>query len=100
MSDELAPRLPLTYLSFVGEEGNRGVLVLDGTMDPATAIKTAWRLGLNPGGEVMCINIPDDLGQREYSALLENRNRLLRPDEARELLEAKPIREWEAEGLL
>lgn len=95
-----AARLPLTYLSFVGDEGNRGVLVLDGALDPATACKTAWQLKLNPGGEVMTIIIPDDLGQREYDCLLENRNRLLRPDEARELLDAKPVSEWEAEGAL
>ena len=92
----MSDRIALTYCSFV-KEICVGVLVLDGAHDPISASKTAWALGLNPGGELMSIVIPPETPERLYLAMAENRNRLLRPDEARELMEAKPIREWETE---
>lgn len=93
----LVERAPLTYCSFV-KTTCVGIVILDGALEPADACKPAWLLGLNPGGEAMCIVLPDDLAQRDYARCFENRNRLLSPSEARELLDAKPIREWEAEN--
>jgi hypothetical protein len=93
----LSARAPLTYCSFV-KATCVGIVILDGALDPAEACKRAWRLNLNPGGDAMVIVIPDDLSQRDYDRLFENRNRLLSTSEARELLDAKPIREWEKQA--
>jgi hypothetical protein len=94
----MTDRVPLTYCSFV-KETCVGVVILDGALEPAAACKQAWRLGLNPGGEVMVVILPPDIEQRDFDRCFENRNRLLSPSDARELLDARPIREWEAEGV-
>lgn len=96
----MAERSPLTYCSFATDEGCRGVLILDGALDPVEACKQAWRMDLNPGGDVMVMVTDDQVSQRDYERLFENRNRLLAPHEARELLNAKPVKEWEAMGKL
>ncbi len=90
-------RLPLTYCSFADPDRCLGVLILDGELDPMMASMTAHLLGLNPGGELLAVTVPADAPDRFYQAALENRCRLLSPWEARELLEGKSIREWEAE---
>jgi hypothetical protein len=70
------------WLSFAGEDGSRGVAVVQGR-DMATATQAAWDLGCNPGGEVLGLELSDDLFPTE-----DNRNRLLPPAEARELVAA------------
>lgn len=48
------------YLSFATDEGFRGGVIVRGG-DVVEATKEAWRLGCNPGGEVLGAPIPDDL---------------------------------------
>lgn len=88
-------RAPLTYCSFTTEAGCLGVLVLEGDLGPEQAVRKAWRLGLNPGGQVLTVVLPLDIPEKNYLQCFENRHRLLAPEEARELLKGKPIREWE-----
>jgi len=89
-------RLPLTYCSFANDTTCLGVLILDGSLNPVQAARKAWALGLNPGGELLVFAIEPnhtDVTEREYLAMLENRNRLLTKWEARELFQAKSIGE-------
>lgn len=84
----------LTYCSFAtDEEGCRGVLILEGHLDPIEASLTASAMRMNPGGEMVAIKVPEDLEEIEVYAA--NRNRLMTGAEARELFQAKSIREWE-----
>lgn len=48
------------YLSFATDEGFRGGVIVRGE-DVVEATKEAWRLGCNPGGEVLGAPVPDDL---------------------------------------
>lgn len=49
----------LWYLSFVDEGGFKGACVVAG-VDLSDALRTAWKLGINPGGAVMAIPVPED----------------------------------------
>ena len=56
---------PLMWLSFVDgarPEGERflGVAIVPGT-DPISAVKAAWDLGCNPGGEVLVASLFPEL---------------------------------------
>ena len=93
----MTERVALTYCSFADDKC-LGVLILRGNLDPIQASLIAHAAGINPGGELLAIPVlPEhtDVPESAYQAMLENAGRLLRPDEARELLEAKPISEWE-----
>jgi hypothetical protein len=50
----------LTYwwLSFAGDEGNRGCCIVQAS-DFLTAVVRTHQLGINPGGEVQGISTPD-----------------------------------------
>ena len=91
-------REPLTYCSFASATTCLGVLILDGHLSGAAAAMKAHALKANPGGELLVVAVPDHIEERDYLRMFENRGRLLSLSEARELLEAKPIREWEEEG--
>lgn len=59
------PEKALTWwwLSFVGkEDGFRGVVIVKG-FSIESAIREAWRLEINPGGEVSAFPMPDEDGQ-------------------------------------
>jgi hypothetical protein len=47
------------WLSFVGEEGSRGVCIIKAPC-LASALQKAYRLKLNPGGEVRAFEMPNE----------------------------------------
>lgn len=59
-----------------------GIAVVEAD-DGGEAVQRAWELDCNPGGEVLGYELPDDA-----LPACENRNRLLSPGEARELMAA------------
>ncbi len=72
------------WLSFVGEEGARGVAIVDLPDSPhlgmSDAIFASHRRGCNPGGEVAVMAIPPEL-----VVAADKLNRVLPPDEAKAL---------------
>lgn len=67
----------LHWCSFAGEEFN-GVVITTGT-DPIGLASKAHRLGINPGGEMLSFEIPDEYVKKippEYRDKLLNRNQL------------------------
>lgn len=90
----------LTYCSFAQDTRCLGVLILEGHLDTVTAARTAWALRLNPGGQLLavpCSETDADVPPKIFEAMWENRGRLMQAHEARELFEAKSIRELQAE---
>lgn len=71
--EELENPLGLWYLSFSGEEGFRGAVIVE-AHGVTTAVDVAWVLGINPGGEVLAIPCP-------FPVFPELQNRLLGKDE-------------------
>lgn len=65
------------WVSFAGDEGNRGVCIVDAD-DQGAAIAKIKTLGINPGGEAMFFEMP-------FEALDEivkwGRDRLIKPEE-------------------
>ena len=59
MSPELRERGPWWWLSFAGTEGFRGACVVGGVHDIVSAVRVAHALGINPGGEVLAVEIPE-----------------------------------------
>ncbi|MDG7001618.1 MAG: hypothetical protein JRN15_21175 [Nitrososphaerota archaeon] len=45
------------WMSFVGDEGNRGVAIVDAE-DEQDALTVTKRLNINPGGEVAIVEVP------------------------------------------
>jgi hypothetical protein len=81
--EEAAQPLRWWWLSFVDTDApadGRGDRWLGGCYVEArgvvSAAKRAWDLGINPGGEVAAIPVPED-----RSPPVDQRNRLLRKDE-------------------
>jgi hypothetical protein len=91
----------LTYCSFAtDEDGCRGVCILEGALSPIEAANKAWSLGINPGGElvaVACNKGDTDVPPNLFAIMKSNTNRLIPAEEARELFEAKSIREFQEE---
>jgi hypothetical protein len=92
----------VTYCSFVDKvEGSNecvGICILEGHLDAVQAAKKAWALGVNPGGEMLamaCHETDSDVPPHVFEAMWEQRHRLLHYSEARELFEARTIREWQ-----
>jgi hypothetical protein len=94
----MSDRLPLTYLSFAAEDRFLGGLILDGELDPITAVKTAWAKKLNPGGEVLVIAVPPDCPEPDYQAMLARRDRLLSMEEVERMQDGKTVGELLDEG--
>ena len=67
------------YLSFAGDEGWRGAVIVQAPGFQA-AIQTAWNLGINPGGEVKGAELADDENLPK-AAPGWARNRLLTKDD-------------------
>lgn len=63
--------MKLSYLSYAGEDGFRGGVVVEGD-NIIDAAKEARRLGISPGGEVLWLPVPDHMQPPESF-----RNRLL-----------------------
>lgn len=76
LAEEAHQPISWFWLSFV-EGKNLGVAIVEGR-GILTATEQAWRLGINPGGEVLAM--PCDAPAEQY------RNRLLAPSEARVLV--------------
>jgi hypothetical protein len=67
------------YLSFVGEEGFRGGVFIPRAKDIIEAVEEAWRLGINPGGEVAALG-PGPMPPSEWVAILLSREDLVALD--------------------
>lgn len=90
----------LTYCSFADLPGCLGVVILEGELDPVQAARKAQHLGINPGGQlaaVSCTDADPDVPQHIFAAMAANVNRLISPEEARQLFEAKTVWEHRAE---
>ena len=95
--------MSLFWLSFCDEnkpEGEQflGVCIVESpaALDIGGAVAEAWRLGINPGGQVMSFEIPEELRERHA----KHTNRLM----SREALECafgemKTVAELEGEGV-
>jgi ABC-type proline/glycine betaine transport system ATPase subunit len=70
--------MSLMYCSCVGEEGFRGAFIVK-AKDLRRAVKVANRLGINPGGEIMGVDVPDDIAA--HPATKKYMNRLLTREE-------------------
>jgi len=70
---ELQMPLQMFYLSFVNDGAFAGAVFIE-AHGVTTAVEAAWRLGINPGGQVACV--PCDI-----PILPELQNRLLSKDE-------------------
>jgi hypothetical protein len=56
----------LMWLSFVRDGKFAGVVITE-AMDVADAASKCWRIGVNPGGEIMSFQIPEDAAkERSY----------------------------------
>jgi len=60
------------YLSFAGDEGFRGVCLVR-AKDSIDAVRVAHRLGINPGGQVMMVLVPQENYDRAPKKLPFNR---------------------------
>lgn len=81
--------MSLWWLSFADPNRSRGdefvgVAIIE-AVDFSSAIKAAWTLGCNPGGEVQGTQVDPKQARRLTFELPAGR--LLQPDEARELAE-------------
>ena len=80
MSEEKARPTRFYYLSFSDEEkGWLGACIIEAP-GPATAMRASWKIGCNPGGEVLIIDTPPGVAIQECY-----RNRLLTLAEVKSL---------------
>jgi hypothetical protein len=87
----------ITYCSFAGSEGCRGIIVCHGDVGVIEAAKRAHRLGINPGGEIMCLCCREGKTPKEiFEAMWNNVDRLIPVEEAKVLFDAVSKREYEA----
>jgi hypothetical protein len=70
------PADKLWWLSFAGDGGNLGVAVV-AARNFGSAIAEAYRLGINPGGEVMGFECPPDCDEAKVLGV----GRLISPEE-------------------
>lgn len=70
---------PLWWLSYAGEEGSRGVVIVRGASF-FDAAKRSREMKLSPGGEVVGFVVPVE----EEAALSTHENTFLTPEQARE----------------
>jgi hypothetical protein len=95
MREELKQPERWHYVSFAGEKFLGVVIIQAHGVGDATM--KCGLLGINPGGEVMCVAMPDGIVAQVPESY---RNRLLSKAEVLELWpEAKSQREWEKEGI-
>lgn len=90
----------LWWLSYAGDEGFRGVVIIEAS-DFISACRRSAELGLSPGGEVSGHDVPRDIPVEEQPNDLRltldpaNHNRLILIDELRTVFGAKKRSEWE-----
>ena len=70
----------LFYISFATDEGFRGATVVE-AMDEFDAIATTTVLGINPGGEAVIIELPQDLPPETRAQMLCYKDRLVSKEE-------------------
>ena len=69
-------------------------MILRGDLDILSARQRVTELGLDPGGSMVCVSSADAVvDEHIMTAMRENTNRLITPDDARRLFEAKSVRE-------
>jgi len=89
----------LTYCSFADDDGCKGVVILEGALDPVQAAIRAHALGVNPGGELLAVPCNDeepDVPADVFAAMAANVHRLIPAAEARVLFKTRSLGEWEA----
>lgn len=88
----------ITWCSFADNDRCRGILILDGALDPVEACTAAHATGQNPGGSVFSFSVAlRDFPESERVAVLDNIGRLITAERARELFDVQPLREFEDE---
>lgn len=97
----------VTYCSFAGPERSFGIVILHGVLDAVRASLICHSLRVNPGGELITVPITkaeflsaDSGTEAQWDAMWNNRNRIVPPEEARALFDAKPMREFEEPPVL
>ena len=94
----------VTYCSYAtDEDGCLGVCILEGDLNPVQAALKAKELGISPGGQLLavaCNRKDPEMPPEEFAIMEANINRLIPPEEARTLFEAKSIKEFEIEWKL
>lgn len=87
------------WMSFSGEDGPRGVVLMEAE-DQRSAIKKALKLKINPGGQVLFFEMPKDDPEcsKEWDSF--EKDRLYSPKEMKDIGKrvktTKEIFEWEA----
>lgn len=95
----------VTWCSFVQGDGESercvGIVLLTGEFDAVGAALRATALGVNPGGELWAVIAREsdgDIPAGQFEAYWCNRDRLITPDDAKQLFEdTKSLREHEAD---
>lgn len=101
-SDRVYPR-KLTYCSFATREKCLGVLLIEGDLNEVQAAYIAHAYKRNPGGELITMIITEtdgDLPNGMFDIMWANKDRLIPPEEARTLFDAKSIAELDKEVVL
>lgn len=96
LATEMREPARLFWLSFADDDagGFLGVVITE-AHGPATAAGKCWGLGINPGGQMMAIEIPPDYSPQPP---IEYRDRLLSKEQIAEFCgDAKSLGELEAE---
>ena len=86
----------ITYVSFADKTKCFGILLIKGKLTAVDASKSAHLLGLNPGGQAMAMTIrpsDKDIPPGMFDVMMANTGRLISPEEARVLFDARPIKE-------
>ena len=92
------PEEALTYCSFAEPGRSLGVVILEGAKDPVTARAHCRLIGADPGGQILAAVArkgDEDVTPGMWDAMMSNRDRLVPEGEARELFEAKSMKEWD-----
>jgi len=92
----------VTYCSFACDDpSNSCVVILEGAYTPDEASRRAWRLHLNPGGELLAEPIKEDdpdVSSWLFDTMWANRHRRLSHDEARKLFDCVPLKASQLES--
>jgi hypothetical protein len=91
----------MVYCSFANSERCLGICIIEcATDNPLTVSLITHAMGLNPGGELLCMAVPEEeLPAEEVAVYRANMGRLIPKEEAVALLEAfgaRSIRDHEA----
>ena len=87
----------LTYCSFADGTGCKGIVILEGALDPLQAAVRACELGVNPGGELLAFPLNDqepDVPAELFATMAANVHRLISVAEGRVLFKARSLGEY------